>query len=124
MHLIEFIKYLDDQNIYDQNIPNDIIDFYNETFEKDNIYITLHISEDTDYKIEFNMYVSWKIKKENGDGYITPIYDYIEDVEIEIELINIEDYINNQVIELNDEESINQLEDWIESKVYNKIYEI
>lgn len=124
MHLIEFIKYINDQNIYDHNIPNDIIDFYDETFEGHNIYISLHISGDIYYNIEFNMYVSWKVKKENGDGYITPIYDYIDDIEIEIELINIEDNINDLVIEFNDEESINQLEDWIESKVYNKIYEI
>lgn len=122
MKLTEFIKHLNINDIYDKNIPTDYISNCCESYDSKENYIILSLDGDGDhtddnphYAIEFDTYISWKVENSLGDGYITDNFDYIEDLEIEIDLINIEDYFRNISIELDDPESITKIEKWIKS---------
>lgn len=120
MQLIEFMKFLNIDNIYDKKIPKDYINLYTDSYESNNDYIILY-NENTNskYTIEFDTYISWKVINNMGDNIITQNYDYTEDIEIEIDLINIEDYFNENVIELDNEECVIKIEKWIKSIISN-----
>lgn len=126
MELKEFLKYLDHDKIYDKNILIDYTDILNDRYEsKDNFIMieipdinrSLPMMERSVYKIEFDIYASWEVINSGGDGYITQNYDYIDDLEVEIDLVNIEDYSQNKIIELTSRKHIDILTEWIKSIV-------
>jgi|VirMetMinimDraft_7_1064189.scaffolds.fasta_scaffold04544_3 hypothetical protein len=120
MRLKEFIKYLNKDNICDKNIPTDYLSGCYENYETKKSFIILSLGIGIPiYTIEFDTYISWEIKNSMGDGYITENYDYVEDLEIEIDLINIEDYSHGVSIELDDTEFIIKIEDWVKSIIKN-----
>lgn len=103
--------------IVDKDIPNGIFDELNEeSFSSDDNFITVKNGEDV-ISIDFELYVNWKVVNSGGDGYWTPNYDEAEDIEVKIEITNIEDYDNDKVIELNDKESIKEVEKWVENQL-------
>lgn len=113
MNLKELIPFLSIKNIEETNIPTDYLNNCEETFgEKDN-FIVISINENEHFSVEFNTFISWKNVNSGGDGYNDENYDSFEDIEVEIELINIVDYDNDNTIDLDDVNSINELEKYI-----------
>ena len=113
MKLKELIPFLTQKNIEDISIPTDYINTFEDNCEEEDNFIVISINEDEHFSIEFNTFISWKVDNSGGDGYIDENYDSVEDVEIEIELLNIEDLDNENVIDLDDTDSIIELEKYI-----------
>lgn len=90
--------------------------FDNGSYSSDDNYISVADENGNTYNIEFKLCVSWDIVR-SGDGIDSPYEKLAEDIEVEIDLINIEDYDNDVQIELNDKELISNLENWIIEKL-------
>lgn len=122
MKLKEFTKYLNIDNIYDDTLPSEYLNIYHESYSSSGNHVILslghNIENNPHYTIEFDTYISWKVKNSLGDGYITDNFDYVEDLEIEIDLINIENYFCNNPIKLDDSESIDKINNWIKSIIF------
>ena len=110
--------------IGDCDYPLNFFDVYNESFSQEDCFISVNTGDknihgdEIIYDIEFDIYVSWSIVNNGGDGYWTPNYDEVEDLEIEIELKNIIGE-SDQDIELNDMDSIKEVKKWIEKTIVN-----
>lgn len=121
MNLKEFMEFLNIDDIQDKKIPKDYISTCSDNYSSLNDYIILNttINKKEKFTIQFDTYISWNVSSSLGDGVISENYDFVEDLEIDVDLINIENYSTGDVIELDDVECINKTKKWIISILTN-----
>lgn len=118
MELKEFLNSKEELKVSEVDCNTNCIEdkFTNESYSNEDNFISVIDKNGNTYSIEFKLDVSWDISN-SGDGYITPYESFAEDIEVEIDIVNVEDYDNDIQVELNDRESISELESWVTEKL-------
>ena len=118
MELKKFLKSKEEFKISEIDCNTNCIEekFTNESFSHEDNFISIIDKKGDEFSIEFKLDVSWDVSN-SGDGVITPYESFAEDIEVEIDVVNVEDYDNDIQVELNDRESISELESWITEKL-------
>jgi len=98
--------------IEERNYPiNFTEDLYQESHSQKDCCFSIKNDQHTIF-IEFEFYASWAVSNNGGDGYYTPNHDEPEDIDIEVDILKIENEEEFE-INLNDKESIKEIETWI-----------
>jgi hypothetical protein len=103
----------DNAVITDKDIPYEITeDLYAERFSQEDNYIEVKINGKI-FTLIFNINATWDVSNSGGDGYITPNFNEVDNLDIDIDLTEVRDFEEDIELELDDIESIKEIEKWI-----------
>lgn len=118
MNIENLSTVLNKEMIINMDVPENITqDVYEECFSSKDNYIVFKVGNE-DITIDFNIYASWVVSNSGGDGYLNENYDEAEDIRIDVELLNVENYETGEKVNLDNVESIKKIEKFISNLIY------